>query len=161
MFNKQAEYQNIYPALDCLVSISEQKQREFKDSNMSLGEFSDTICTIKCQTARRGGHDYGISELILKKGWNALIVVINMEQKKSFLDNFNNYKKITRIDKGTIDVITCSSDNKPVLQGKDLSNIDAIIFNCASFIGNEQKERIKNEIISSPKKEPFFYIFVQ
>jgi len=162
-------YDNIYLALECLVGISEKRQNQLRESVIDeKGEWNSSyvdspkryakeFCTIKCGTCRRGGHDYGTAELIAKRNWTVVQVAPNYGITRILEEELKNHKG------GKIELTVTPVNCGTKLIGRNLNNIDAVIFTCANAFSANELDYFYTTFAHYflLNKKTFFFIHVQ
>jgi hypothetical protein len=164
----------VYDALKILIELSRDAQdKHTHQAYVSVKEWAKEYCTIHVGSARQTGHTEAVRRLIFEDGMNIGYLSFSHHIFNDFKNTYNERRQHSKLDDcGNLEF--CGSYNNDIpnlIQGRDFSNLDAIVFDNSSFLSQKKKDKIYNEIMASllpalygcgqKREKPLFIIFLQ
>jgi len=155
----------VYDALKILIEISKNAQEAFLEEVHHMGEidYIKEFCTVRLATARRGGHTEAAFKLIEEDGMNIGYFCLNNTMANIFKNRYRQIKKNTNF--GNLEFSSSIKNLENNIFGKDLSDLDAIVFDNSFMMSKKLQNNIYSYLSSSlfynRGRRPFFFIFLQ
>jgi len=165
----------VYDALKILMEISKNAQVANQESFKEIGtmRWTKEFCTVRASTSRRGGHTEAIMRLIEEESLNIGCFSPNHDTVESITKVYNETKEklFKNPDVGWIYTFgnlefckSFQSSSHNDIRGRDLSGLDAIVFdNSFNLSDNQQNEIYRNLMPAIFLKRdfcPFYFIFL-
>ena len=163
------KYEGIYPALKILFDMSTERQEELLKSrwysNISTMSYLKEFCTIKIMTARRSGHDYGLSKLLYESRLRSLVLSPNSQISYNFIGTCQRVSGVTPnfIINSTYYIIDRHRWANAV---RHHTNIDIVAVNPSFGLSKSLEEKLYRNIAETTfllrgSEDPFYIIFVE